>query len=262
MVRFAWREDIGKKAKIMRKVKFPQEFDALDLATDELRAKLLPASRRLKELEKERGERRKVRKRTKQAAPATAAGPSTAIAPATTDVEMMDASTTQAVSTEGVAPAEGSKDKEVGLAEPEDEITLRKKETAELAQLIDEDVKRDVGCSATGLYDLVAIVTHKGAAADAGHYIGFVKKSVFHAYKNKSNIPSIASTSATASGDAASPETETTAADLDAIEDDEDWYKFDDEKVSLFPKEKLATLDGGGEDSSAYVLLYRSKNVA
>jgi len=259
MVRFAWREDIGKKAKIMRKVKFPQEFDALDLATDELRAKLLPASRRLKEIEKERGERRKVRKRTKQAAPA-AAGPSSAIAPATTDVEMADASPAQAVSTEGVASAGGSKDKEVGLGEPEDEITLRKKETAELAQLIDEEVKRDVGCSATGLYELVAIVTHKGAAADAGHYIGFVKKSVFHAYKNKGGISSIASTSTAASEDAPSPET--TAADLDAIEDDEDWYKFDDEKVSLFPKEKLATLDGGGEDSSAYVLLYRSKSVA
>jgi ubiquitin carboxyl-terminal hydrolase 14 len=58
-------------------------------------------------------------------------------------------------------------------------------------------------------------VTHKGAAADAGHYIGFVKKSVFH------------------------PEAE--------ADDDEDWYKFDDDKVSVFPREKLATLDGGGE---------------
>jgi ubiquitin carboxyl-terminal hydrolase 14 len=29
-------------------------------------------------------------------------------------------------------------------------------------------------------------------------------------------------------------------------EEDEDWYKFDDEKVSEFPAEKLATLDGGG----------------
>ena len=61
-----------------------------------------------------------------------------------------------------------------------------------------------------------AIVTHKGASADGGHYIGFVKKNVFHT-----------------SGDG-----------LD--EDDEDWYKFDDDKVSVFPKEKLATLDGGG----------------
>lgn len=42
-------------------------------------------------------------------------------------------------------------------------------------------------------------------------------------------------------------------------EDDEDWYKFDDDKVSIFPKEKLSTLDGGGEDSSAYVLLYKTK---
>lgn len=42
-------------------------------------------------------------------------------------------------------------------------------------------------------------------------------------------------------------------------EDDEDWYKFDDDKVTDFPKEKLPTLEGGGEDSSAYVLVYRSK---
>ena len=32
-------------------------------------------------------------------------------------------------------------------------------------------------------------------------------------------------------------------------EDDEDWYKFDDEKVSIFPKAKLPTLEGGGEFS-------------
>jgi ubiquitin carboxyl-terminal hydrolase 14 len=56
-------------------------------------------------------------------------------------------------------------------------------------------------------------VTHKGAAADAGHYIGFVKQSVFHP---------------------------------GAEDAGEDWYKFDDDKVSPFPAEKLATLDGGG----------------
>ncbi|KAG5726473.1 Ubiquitin carboxyl-terminal hydrolase 6, partial [Termitomyces sp. T112] len=87
MVRFAWRQDIQKKAKIMRKVKFPLEFDALDLATDDLREKLLPASRKLKEIEKERMERRKVRKRTKNALPSASSGPAaTAI-----DVEMEDA---------------------------------------------------------------------------------------------------------------------------------------------------------------------------
>lgn len=70
-------------------------------------------------------------------------------------------------------------------------------------------------------------MTHKGAAADAGHYIGFVKKSVFH-------------------GDKAPP-TDGAGPSLPSFdEDDEDWYKFDDDKVSVFPKEKLATLDGGG----------------
>jgi len=141
----------------------------------------------------------------------------------------------------------------------EDEIVLRRKEVDELSKLIDADVKKDIGCSATGLYELVAIVTHKGAAADAGHYMGFVKKSVFHAYKNKNKpaTPPPASTST----EGAEAEGEITTAELDAVEEDDDWYKFDDEKVSLFPKEKLATLDGGGEDSSAYVLLYRSKSV-
>ena len=93
-----------------------------------------------------------------------------------------------------------------------------------------------------------AIVTHKGAAADAGHYIGFVKKSVFHAAKGQTQ-----STSPDGNGNG------NPVSSLELGEDDEDWYKFDDEKVSIFPKEKLATLDGGGEDSSAYVLLYRSK---
>ena len=83
-----------------------------------------------------------------------------------------------------------------------------------------------------------AIVTHKGAEADAGHYIGFVKKRALHS--------SPVATGATASG----PQ-------LD--EDDEDWYKFDDDKVSIFPAEKLETLSGGGQDASAYVLLYRAR---
>ena len=86
-----------------------------------------------------------------------------------------------------------------------------------------------------------AIVTHKGAEADAGHYIGFVKKRALHSNP--------VAAGATASGQ-----------QLD--EDDEDWYKFDDNKVSIFPREKLATLDGGGEDSSAYVLLYKAKPLA
>jgi len=83
--------------------------------------------------------------------------------------------------------------------------------------------------TADSLPPKTAIVTHKGAAADAGHYMAFVKKSVFH------------STNSTTS-----PSSGASGASTEFDEDDEDWYKFDDDKVSIFPKEKLATLDGGG----------------
>ena len=88
-----------------------------------------------------------------------------------------------------------------------------------------------------------AIVTHKGAAADAGHYIGFVKKSVFHAPKSE---PGPTEASPAASGSMMNISAPSGGAAVGIDEDDEDWYKFDDDKVSVFPKEKLGTLDGGG----------------
>ena len=67
-------------------------------------------------------------------------------------------------------------------------------------------------------------MTHKGASSDGGHYIGFVKKSVFHPKAS-----------------------EAAGSDQRTIDDDDnDWYKFDDEKVSIFLEGKLSTLDGGG----------------
>lgn len=137
-----------------RKVKFPQEFDALDLATDELREKLLPASRKLKDIEKERGERRKVRKRSKQAI-ADLGLPSTSVVPSTTDVEMGDASGI-ATTTDATAVVEGEDtSKQTVPGELEDEAVARKREAAELEALISPQVKADVGASATGLYELV-----------------------------------------------------------------------------------------------------------
>jgi ubiquitin carboxyl-terminal hydrolase 14 len=77
----------------------------------------------------------------------------------------------------------------------------------------------------------IAIVTHKGASADGGHYIGWVRKATLDPMG---------------------------AQDENAPEGDkEEWYKFDDDKVSIVTREKIATLDGGGEDSTAYILLYR-----
>jgi ubiquitin carboxyl-terminal hydrolase 14 len=52
---------------LQHKVKFATEFDALDIVTDDLKSKLAPVSSCLKAVEKERAERRKVRKHTKVA---------------------------------------------------------------------------------------------------------------------------------------------------------------------------------------------------
>ncbi|KAJ6554509.1 hypothetical protein B0H19DRAFT_1153877 [Mycena capillaripes] len=247
MARFSWRADINKKAKIMRKVKFPTEYDAVDLCSEELKARLLPVSRRLKAVEKEREERRKVRRRTKANVVVLTSGDhelSRSLIPA--GIPTMRAEeyfgTEMEVDGEGGAQAEGGAEGAAGESKGkakedggalEPESVYRERELAELEALVDPGLKNDVGCSVSGLYELVAIVTHKGAAADAGHYIGFVKKSVFHPPKVGAEQ-----------------------------ESDEDWYKFDDDKVSIFPKEKLTTLDGGGEDSAAYVLLYKTKPLA
>jgi ubiquitin carboxyl-terminal hydrolase 14 len=161
MVRFAWRRDINKKAKIMvciihhlprdhsltiwiatqRKVKFPAEYEALDLVTPELREQLAPVARRLKEIARDRAERAKVRRKTKVVAPAAdaagSANTSTAAAPAEgtgDDVEMS-------------APQEG------GALEPEKHY--REKERAELEELVSPALRADVGASVSGLYELV-----------------------------------------------------------------------------------------------------------
>jgi len=263
MVRFAWKREINQKAKIMRKVKFPFEFDVLDLCTDELKAKISPLNKRLRELEHDRAARRKVRKRTKivQASSSASLEQDVSMADANANAPSSPVLLQNAVPAghEPPAPAPAgdvvetsSEEKGKAAAEEggalEPESVYRQRELEELEALVPADLKSDLGCSVTGLYELVGIISHKGADADGGHYIGYVKKSALHPVKVGGEIPII-------------PEGGTlSGAALD--EDDEDWYKFDDEKVSIFPMDKIQTLEGGGEDSSAYVLLYRSKPLA
>jgi ubiquitin carboxyl-terminal hydrolase 14 len=126
-------------------VKFPSEFDALDIVTDELREKLQPVARKRIEIEKARDERRKVRKRTRVAVPAVQprsnnAGSGTeanANAPGGGDVEMSEPAAEQSAG-DPLHPEEW----------------YREREKAELEALIDSSVAADVGASQTGLYDL------------------------------------------------------------------------------------------------------------
>ena len=226
-----------------RKVKFPNEFDALEIATDELREKMRAITSRRAEIEKARDERRKVRKRTRTAVPA-------AQAPSANAGSTTEAAVEAPTSSGDVAMDEGTNEPATEQSSSDElrpEEWYREQEKTELAALVDPSIKSDIGASQTGLYDLVgehplishvdwsaitlarlflAIITHKGAAADAGHYIAFVARQA-----------------------------------LTGKEEDLDWIKFDDDKVNIFPAEKLTTLDGGGEDSAAYVLLYKSKGL-
>lgn len=134
---------------MQRKVKFPNEFDALDIVTDELREKMQPISRKRIEIEKARDERRKVRKRTRTAVPAA---------------QPPRASAGSATATESNAETSGSGDVEISELTAEqsaasDELHpeewYREREKTELEALIDPSVKTDIGASQTGLYDLV-----------------------------------------------------------------------------------------------------------
>jgi len=73
----------------------------------------------------------------------------------------------------------------------------------------------------TGLYELFAILTHKGRMADSGHYVAWIKRT------------------------------------------EDEWIKFDDDKVSPVDVEEIKKLSGkgGGDWHMAYIVLYRAKKV-
>ncbi|KAK4699733.1 ubiquitin carboxyl-terminal hydrolase 14, partial [Phenoliferia sp. Uapishka_3] len=256
LVRFFWRRDISKKTKIMRKVKFPFDLDVMDLVSDSLKKEILPLNEKLKEVDKDRRERAKVRRRVKvqkeekeeegrgaerdrkagiERDPELGAE---AMAKAAAAKEAKKAEG-NAMEVEGGAEASGSgekKDEEMEVegtkdGELVDEETKRKEESQLLRSLVSKNLQGDVGANLSGMYELVAIVTHKGASADGGHYIGW------HRVDRTTTV-----------GDMEDP-------------DKAEWYRFDDEKVSTVSREKITTLDGGGEDHSAYILLYASKKL-
>lgn len=78
-----------------------------------------------------------------------------------------------------------------------------------------EEIKPEIGN-----YELCAVLTHKGRAADAGHYVAWVKED----------------------GPGGK------------------WYKFDDDVVTKHTEEEVKKLSGGGDWHMAYICLYRAKN--
>lgn len=64
-VRFFWKRETQKKAKIMRKVTFPAELDIVEFCTEELRKQLVPVRDKVREIRKDELDVERSRKRQK-----------------------------------------------------------------------------------------------------------------------------------------------------------------------------------------------------
>jgi len=229
-VRFDWRRDTNKKAKIMRKVTFPEELDALEFCTDELRKLLVPIRDKIREVRKEEEDIERARKRQRRvkAGEENDAGPSVSTKEPLQkkkEIEQKKENAKKPTDDTEMAEVEYKTDAQVD-AERAASILQAKKE---LLTLVDSKMAADEGANQTGLYELRGVITHQGASADSGHYTSFVKKQ-----GPKDPI----------SGK--------------RKEEDGKWWWFNDDKVSEVDAERIQTLSGGGQSHSALILLYRA----
>lgn len=241
LLRFDWLNEKQVKAKKMRRVTFPSEFDAIEFCTNELKGKIAPIrdkigevrnaevtfmkARKTSKLQHEKEEDRKIELEKSR--------------------ELIDRNKTKEKGKDTEIPEVGIKTDAERDAE-EAAIVLKAKK--ELVSLIHKNLKelvKDDGLNKSGLYDLRAVVTHAGRFADSGHYTAFVKKEgVVDGVTGKRG------------------------------EVDGNWWWFDDAKVTEVGPEMIKTLAGGGkfqylivefaltlsigESHSAFILLYRA----
>jgi ubiquitin carboxyl-terminal hydrolase 14 len=207
-MRFDWRKDTSKKAKIMRKVTFPQELDVVEFCAEDLQKSLAPIRNKFREvrsieLDAERARKRQKRMKEGEEPPENSSSKKTEKSKTgdqkTDDVEMKD--------------VEYKTDDQLE-EERKASILAAKKELLELA---DPKTALDDTINHTGLYELRGIITHQGASADSGHYTAFVKKQPRKDPKSGKEI------------------------------EDGKWWWFNDDKVSEFEADRIDTLSGGGK---------------
>lgn len=227
-VRFFWRRDTQKKAKIMRKVTFPHELDVVEFCDDELKSMLVPVRDKVREIRKDEQDIERARKRRKlnPADRGDIAGSSGGTVEKTA-LEKANEKKRGATSSDGdTEMAETYKtDAEIEAEQNAALLALKK----ELHSLVNPDLAKDDGVNQSGLYELRGVVTHQGASADSGHYTAYVKKEA-----------------------SVDPKTGKKG------EEDGKWWWFNDDKVSEVTSDKIDALCGGGESHSALILLYRA----
>jgi ubiquitin carboxyl-terminal hydrolase 14 len=242
LMRFLWRKDSGKKAKILRKVTFQHEIDMLEFCTDELRAKLVPVRDKVREVRKEvedveRQKKRQKRRRQEMEDDVNDKSKIKKDEPLQkkkdkeAEREAKNGTIASGSNANAKAPANGGDTTMGGTEEvfktdaqiDEERAVAIKKAKQELLASVNPEMAKDSTANQTGLYELRGVITHQGASADSGHYTAYVKKS--------------------AEGSEG---------------EDGKWWWFNDDKVQEVESEKIEQLSGGGETHSALILLYRA----
>ncbi len=217
-VRFFWKREAQKKAKIMRKVTFPAELDVVEFCTETLKKKLVPVRDKVREVRKDEEDVMRARKRQKLAHKQAqdrasdlekSQGSATEKKPARQEKKAGEKKSEDAEMIDAVYKTDAEYDAERIAA-----ILAAKKE---LFALINPEMAADEGANKSGLYELRALVTHQGASADSGHYTSYVKK-----------------------------EGPLDAATGKRKEEDGKWWWFNDDRVSEVDAEKIESLSGGG----------------
>ena len=142
-VRFDWKKDTQKKAKVLKKVEFPLRLDISDLCGKQLKRSLLAARRALKD-EDDKKKGLTSLNRTKNMA---------AIKQTAKERESSKEEKKEASSTSGSGTASGN----VAMDVDDEEVAS---ETLQPT-------------ASSGHFDLLSVITHKGRYADSGHYIGW-----------------------------------------------------------------------------------------
>lgn len=221
-VRFWWKRDIRKKAKIMKKVTFPAELDVVEFCTESLRKQLVPVRDKVREVRKDEEDVVRARKRQKLAHKQEEDRAADALkgkGPADEKKLSADKAAEKKGDDKKMAEAVYKTDAEYD-AERVASINAAKKE---LFALINPELAADEGSNKSGLYELRGVVTHQGASADSGHYTSYVKKQ--GALDHDTGIRK---------------------------EEDGKWWWFNDDKVSEVEPERIETLSGGGMSSGLH----------
>ena len=219
-VRFFWKREAQKKAKIMRKVSFPPELDVVEFCTETLRKQLVPVRDKVREVRKDEEDVVRARQRQKLAHKQEEDRATDAKAKDPADEKKL-ADKKEATKAKQTADGDTTMDDAVYKTDAEhdaERAASLHQAKKELFALINPDLAKDDGANKSGLYELRGLVTHQGASADSGHYTSYVKKQGLVDPKTGKRK-----------------------------EEDGKWWWFNDDKVSEVEAEKIETLSGGGK---------------